>query len=839
MNAIHQATDKRVGLARIMPLLLSGAALGAMAPTVAHAQSTDPAASADTSKPAPQGDSLDDIVVTANRSGAESLQKVPMAIAVINVDEITKGGQGNLADIAKFTPSLSITEGAPGYQKFNMRGLSTGGYASSDTSDRSLVAVYLDDTPISVQGQTPDLKVYDLERVEVLRGPQGTLYGAGSMAGTVRFVTAKPDLTSTFGSAEVGAMATEGGEMSYNGRGMLNLPLSDTLAIRGNFYVARDGGWIDNIGLRNRKDANRNNTYQSRVALRWTPDPKLTVDASMTYERSRAYGLNIAFSGFDKKTILTNGPEGTDDRFRLYTLGADYDAGFAHVIVTGAYTDRAIGFDASVEPQIGYFFEDYGTGLPVSNTTYPLFPTNTTYGPYVGIAGSLKLPAELYEIDQKLKDYMAEVRLVSKPGGPVSWTVGAYYEKQKRHLRQDIPTPGFDTLSYMNLFFGPFNTPDKKYNSQTVDAAFQPDDIFSGLQDVDERQIALYGDGTWHVTKQLDLTAGIRYFDFKETYYLFESGVYGVIDHQALTTNARLKSTGVNPRFNISYKVNDDLMLYGEVAKGFRYGGGNQPVPLQTPYPATGGTIAQQCTRQLAGYGYSSAPLTFGPDKLWNYTIGGKSKFAGGKVTFNASAYYIDWSDVQTRLRLACSYFFTDNKGKITSKGLELETMIKATPELTFQFSGSYNDSKAKGDIPTVGAFDGDRTPYFPQWTASAQMFYDYRLGDGGLHFQAGYQFQSSQNTTFNNFTTALTNGKLVATGPNANYAVIPETHNVSASLTYDIGKFEVGVYGNNLVNGVGVTNITRATYYKAYQPGDRITVARPRTIGIRAKVKL
>ena len=816
--------------ARFVGLMLSGAAMALVMPAVASAQAAADRPGDASSNAAPQdGSSLNDIVVTANRSGAESLQKVAMAIAVVNVDQITKSGQGNLADIAKFTPSLSITEGAPGYQKFNMRGLSTGGYASSDTSDRSLVAVYLDDTPISVQGQTPDLKVYDLERVEVLRGPQGTLYGAGSMAGTVRFVTAKPNLHETFGSVEAGVATTEHGEASFNGRAMLNLPIvADTLAIRANFYGARDGGWIDNIGRHNVKDANRNNTYQGRVALRWTPDPKLTVDASFTYERSQAFGLNTAFSGFDKHTILTNGPEGTQDRFRLYTLGADYDAGFANIIVTGAYTDRDIGFAASVEPQIAYFFQDYGSGLPISNTTYPLFTAPTSYSKDI----ALKLPAELYQINQKIKDYMVEGRLVSKPGGPVSWTVGVYYEKQKRHLRQDIPTPGFDTLSYMNYFYGPFNTPNGKYNSQTVDAAFQPDDIFSGLQDVDERQIAAYADGTWHVTDKLDLTAGLRYFNFEETYYLFESGVYGVVNHIPLTTLAKLKSNGVNPRGNISYKVNDDFMVYAEVAKGFRYGGGNQPVPLGS----TG--IAGQCTQDLAGYGYSSAPLTFGPDKLWNYTIGEKAKLAGGRITFNASAYYIDWSDVQTRLRLNCSYFFTDNKGKITSKGVELETMIKASQDITLQLSGSYNDSRANGDIPTVGAFDGDRTPYYPQWTASAQIFYDRRIGEGDLHMQAGYQYQSTQNTTFNNYSTTLTNGKLTATGPSQTWAVIPETHNVSAAIAYDLGQFEFGVYGTNLVDGVGVTNIQRATYYQLYQPGSRITVARPRTVGFRVKMK-
>ena len=831
MTTSHHQTENFGRRTSLLALLLaSGASLALVAPSAAFAAPDPAAAAAAQAAPAaPAKDELTDIVVTASRSGAESLQKVPIAVSVVNIDQITKSGQGNLSDLAKFTPSLSITEGAPGFNKFNMRGLSTGGYATSDTSDRSLVAVYLDDTPISVQGQTPDLKVYDLERVEILRGPQGTLFGAGSMAGTIRFVTAKPSLTKTFGTAEAGVATTEHGAASYNIRGMINLPIvSDTLAVRANFYVGRDGGFIDNIGLRNKQNANSNNTYQGRVAVRWTPSPDLTVDGSIPYERSIARGLNSAFSGLAPYTVLTNGPEGTDDRFRLYQLGADYDAGFANLIVTGAYTDRAIGFDASVEPQIGYFFQDYGSALTPQTNTYPLFEAPTAYSDNL----ARSLPAELYQIDQKLKDYMGEARLVSKSGGPLKWTVGVFYEQQDRHLRQDIPTAGFDTLSYVNYFYGPFAVPGGKYNSQTVDGAFQPNDIFSGLQDVNEHQFAAYADGTWHVTDRLDLTAGVRYFNFKEKYYLFESGFYGVVNHVPLTTNATLKSNGFNPRGNISYKVNDDFLVYGEVAKGFRYGGGNQPVPIGTA------GIAGQCASNLASYGYTAAPLTFGPDKLWNYTIGEKAKLAGGRITLNASAYYIDWSDVQTRLRLNCSYFFTDNKGKITSKGLELETMIKATPELTLSLSGSINDSKANGDIPTVGAFDGDRTPYYPKYTANFQAFYDRPVGHGDLHLQLGYQYQSSQNTTFNNFSTTLTGGKLTATGPSQTFAVIPESHNLSASATYNIGQFEFGVYGNNLADGVTVTNIARATYYQVYQAGSRNTLARPRTIGLRAKVK-
>lgn len=524
-------------------------------------------------------------------------------------------------------------------------------------------------------------------------------------------------------------------------------------------------------------------------------------------------------------TTSTNSPEGTKDEFHLYTVNFDYDLGFADLVTTTAYTWRRIGFNASPEPQIGYFFQDY-TGLTPSPNAYPLFKQPASYTPAITNA----IPAEYYTIRNKLHDFMQEVRLVSKDDGPVKWTIGAFFESQSRKLYQDIPVPGFDTLSYMNYFYGPFKTPNGKYNSKTVDAAFNENDIFSGLQNTREHQIAIFTDDTWHVTDKLDLTVGLRWFTFKENYYLFEGGVYGVIDNKPLTLQAQQKANGFNPRVNVSYKINDDVMVYAEAAKGFRYGGANQPVPLGT----TG--IAGQCTQNLASYGYTSAPLTFGPDSLWSYSVGEKAKLAGGRVTLNADAYYVDWQDVQTRLLLNCSYFFTANKGSIVSKGIEVSSNVKLTDELTFSGSASYNDSKANGDIPTVGAFDGDKTPYFPDWTASATLFYDKPLGGGELHLQASYQYRGEEQTTFNSSATTIKNGKLTKTGPSAGFAVIPSSDNVSAAMAYTFGRYEIGVYGNNLTNGAKVIDIGRATYYKVYQPGDRQTLARPRTIGVRLK---
>ena len=773
---------------------------------------------------------VQEIVVTANRSGAESLQKVAMAISAVNVEQADRAGQVNLDDIAKFTPSLSITEGAPGFNKIDMRGLSTGAYRTSDTSDRSLVAVYLDDTPISVQGQTPDLKVYDLERVEILRGPQGTLYGAGSMAGTVRFITAKPNTHSDFGTLEASGYDTEHGSGSYSVRGMFNKQLIDgVLAVRGTVYQGEDGGYIDNIGLRNKKDANLNRTTQARAAVRWTPNDKLTVDAAATFEESHAFGLNSAYSGLPAYTISTNSPEGTRDSFQMYTVNGDYDLGFADLVSSSSYTWRRIGFNMSDEATIGYFFQDYGSGLPVGPGAYPLFTQPAAYSQTVAD----EIPAEHYSITNKVHDFMQEVRLVSKNDGPVKWTVGVFYEHQRRNLYQDIPVPGFDTLSYENYFYGPFNTPGGLYNSKTVDAAYNANDIFSGAQNQTEHQVAIFTDDTWHVTKKLDLTAGVRWFDFHENYYLFEGGTYGVVNHVPLTQYAKQSANGFNPRFNAAYHVNDDIMVYAEAAKGFRYGGANQPVPIGTS------GIAGQCAANLAQYGYNNgAPSNFGPDHLWSYSVGEKARLADGRITFNADAYWIDWKDVQTRLLLNCSYFFTDNKGSITSKGIEAESTIRLTHELTLASNASFNDSQADGNIPTVGAFDGDNTPYFPKWIVGLTLYYDSPFEEGTLHGQIGYQYRGKEQTTFNPEATTIASGQLVATGPSSTFAYIPASNNLSASLAYDVGRYEFGLFGNNLTDGVKVTDIGRATYYAIYQAGSRETVARPRTIGARVKVK-
>jgi outer membrane receptor protein involved in Fe transport len=821
--------ERRRRSAKLMGVLMSAASLTAIATTGAHAQTAATAPAATSATPAATTQ-LQEVVVTANRSGAQSVQNVAIPISVVDPTLADRSGLGNLSDLAKFSPSLTIIQGAPGFNQISMLGLTSMPYRTSDTSDRSLVAVYLDDTPISVQGQTPDLRVYDLERVEILRGPQGTLYGDSSMAGTVRYITAKPSSTSSFGTLEITGADTEHGAPSYSIRGMFNTPIvDDKLGFRATFYDGQDGGYINNIGLRDKKDANLNDSIQGRAALRWTPDSTLTVDFAATFEQSHAYGLNDAESGLPKYEMDTNSPEGTRDSLQLYQLNIDKDLGFADLISSTSYTWRRIGYNQSDDYTIGYYFANY-YGLPNALYNAPA---------KFNLATNDLIPAEHYEIDNKIHDVTQEFRLVSKDGGPIKWTVGAYYEGQRRNLYQDIPTPGFDTSSYTAGFYE--LATGQPYNSKTTDGAFNPNDIFSGLQNENDEQFALFTDDTWHATKKLDLTAGVRYFNYNESYYLYEGGVYGAIDHVPLTENAKEKASGFNPRFNASYHVDQDLMVYAEAAKGFRYGGANQPTPIATPAESAG-PVPNRCLYDLNQYGLSTAPLTFGPDHLWDYTVGEKAKLANGRMTFNADAYYIDWSDVQTRLLLNCSYFFTESAGSIHSKGVEAETTFKITPALTISGSIGYNDSHAADNIPTVGAFIGDQAPYSPNWIASTYVFYDKPVANGMMHLQASYQFRSEQNTTFDPYQTSYNSatGVLSKTGPSEGFAIIPPSHDVDASAAYDFGRYEVGIYGTNLINGVRVTNIGKAsaTYYANYVAGNIDTIARPLTVGLRLKAK-
>ncbi len=784
--------------AGIASVTLGQLAWGIVSPAMADNAAAPPDATASSTQ-------LEEVIVTSTRAGAENLQDVPMAISVVKPDEILRLGLTGVEDYARLVPGLSLQENGPLQTSVDIRGIVTTGVDITNVQDRSLVAIYYDDTPITLNSVNPDLKVFDLERVEVLKGPQGTLYGAGSMAGTIRLITKKPDTENFSSTIETTVSDTTSGFGGLNDtlRGMVNLPLvQGKLAVRITGYQEYDTGFIKNAfttlpdgqesgtgGLNDYK------TQQARIALAYTPLDNLRVDASMTYAHLEA-GLNDGYDGLPPYEFTTLEPLYDTDDFRLYNVTVGYDKGGAHFSNSASYLDRDVNPKFSNDPN----------------------------GPEIGIpivtAGLSIQPSGVH-------DFIDEARATGT-SGPLKWTVGAFYEHFIRHFLQDSTANDLDAEYAVTNFY---DVPIPGYNS-VWDGAFHSNDDFSGLQNVAEYQLAEYGELTYTLG-HFDLTAGLRHFSWHQEFNLYYGGLFGCnpctgetnpvtgmiyTRGTPLTQAGDADASGNTPRFSATYHLNDEAMVYAEASKGFRYGGVNQPVPLSICLTGVG---------NLEYYGQSSAPLTFGPDELWQYSLGEKSSLLDHRLTLNVDTFLIDWEDVQTTQYLECSYYYTVNKGHITSKGVELETTARATERWSLSASASYTNAYANGDISNIGALDGERAPFFPRQQASVSSTYSIPLPqERMISLDGNFTYKGSAYSTFN--------------PTNPTYAELPASRQLNASINYGTGRYEVGLFGSNLTNGNVIINYSNIpTYMIGFQPGRGVVYARPRTIGLRFAINL
>ena len=393
-----------------------------------------------------------------------------------------------------------------------------------------------------------------------------------------------------------------------------------------------------------------------------------------------------------------------------------------------------------------------------------------------------------------IENFTQEIRLVSEPGR-LQWQIGAFYANDERRYVQHSIGEGSDAW----------------LGASAVDdfLATRPDEIYFGDIRSEDKQWALFGEATYELTEKVALTVGLRYFDFEGPASYYQSGVFGLdADGGPLDGKEVEKASGINPKIAITYAPTEDLLFFAEAAKGFRYGGVNYPVPIG------------YCGDALAADGLTEAPATFGPDEVWSYSIGQKGTFVDGRMTFNATAFLIEWSDAQTIHPLSCAYPFIENGGEIESKGVEVESRINLTDALRLGINASYTRPESVGGIPTIDAREGDSVPYFPEWSAAVSADYTMDLASGELVLTADYSFRDKMGTEFN---------------PTLSfYREIPSSNALNAAANYTTGLWQFGLFGTNLTNNKQLSSVAYPSYPTTF--GDLNFLGRPRTIGLRVQ---
>ncbi len=750
--------------------------------TAVHAQGT-----AD-GRVAPQ---LEEVVVTADRRNAVDIQKAPIAISVVNPEELARlGGQG-FSDYLEALPSVFLEESSPGQNQFIIRGMSISPFNHTTLHDRSLVSVYLDDTPISLQGNTPDLEVFDLERIEVVRGPQGTLFGAGAMAGNIRYITRRPQLGEWDMSTEGTVSETYKAGINYSIRGMLNAPIGDTLALRLTGFTGENDGYIYNVGI-DKDNANDEENTQARAVLRYAPSDSLTIDASHTYARLRSGGgpevrrfVVNPLPAF--KTNDTNIPEQYNDDFNLSNLTVSYAFEPVELISSTSYIDR--NFDRLTSGQ--YLIGRRGLGL--------------AHIPWDDVIST-------NDIQNTLRTFSQELRIQSRGDQRLSWITGLYYEDSERSQLQDIPTPGYDANAFEGFLAG--------FGITSTDLGTPRDDTpFYGDTKLGEKQWAVFGEMTYEIVSNLDVTLGARYFEYEQDFNLYFAGILGIdFDTFApLIVDETIEENDVNPRLRVSYQVTDDLMFFAEAAQGFRLGGVNQPLPLSCGEPG---------------------PLGFGSDTVWTYQIGERSSWLEDRLIVNLTAYLNDWEDVQAqRVLPECSYLYTANGGNVRGTGVELESKVQLTDRLILGINASYNKTEADGDIrfpdevtggpDVIIALDGQRAPGTPEYSGSATLNYTMPLFVAGtLELSAAYQLRGGYFETFD--TREFIPGSLE-----------PDFSPVNRRLDLAVnflsgGAWEAGVFVRNATDEVEIFSQGFSRRQAPNPDFETRSIGRGRTIGLR-----
>ena len=797
----------------VRSLLVSAAALAVATPAWAQTEEAEQAQAANQDAEANQGDV---IIVTATKR-ASTVQDVPFSINAQSQEDIQRANASTIEDISRNVAGLTVQNLGPGQSQVSVRGVSAGQIVRDQPGVKEQVGVYLDESVISLSLFTPDFDLFDLNRVETLRGPQGTLFGSGSVGGTVRYITNQPRLGRMEGLVEGNLNHVADGEMGGHLKGAINVPLGETAAVRAVGYYQRYPGFIDALGPASGDNVNDGVRYGGRLSLLWQPMEDLRITPRVVYQKVESDGFNREedFNLFRNDFIA--GPDAFEDReqyllmrekFRDKTLLADltasYDFGGVELTSVSSYIDREILVSRDASALTHSVSVDLGLDPDV-----------------------LVIPSNLRDTTD-LKTFTQEIRLASTGDGPLQWVVGGFYSDIERVYAQRLPTPGYDAFVDAELGAG---------TSAGVANGFGPDSPYNADLPYDIKQKAIFGEATYDFG-QFKLTAGARYYDFKEVRDFVSGGLFSGRDTRIAD---KTKSDGISPRLIATWEPNRNLTVNVQAAKGFRLGGVNDPLNIP---------LCSDEDEDIFG------PFAGGYDDetLWNYEAG--LKYSKGPLTFNAAVFHTKIKDLQVTLDAgSCSSRIVFNVPKAHTTGVELEIAANPLPGLDVSVAGSFVSAEFDSTLSRVdgvpddlttatGIREGNRLPSVPKFQMAASVTYGQPLNDNAdWYVNASLQHVGSRFTQpadqENNPRTF--NHGLPVFGMTGAEATILDLKlpsygllNLSAGLEFNSG-LDVVLYVNNLLDENPKLSFDRERGGRARLG---YNVGQPRTIGLTVRQK-
>jgi iron complex outermembrane recepter protein len=792
---------------------------------------------------------LQEIIVTAQKR-TEDIKNIPFSVSAISGAELAEHHVADYDDITRTVPGIGFQAGpGPGLDNIEIRGVSS-------TSGSATVGIYIDEVSVTVSNSLYDgavqAKLFDLERIEVLRGPQGTLYGASSMGGTIRFITKQPDLNSFSATVSTDLSGTHHGGFNNDEYGILNIPvIDDVFALRIGVDLANESGYIDHYiptpsgagpdgsilepgtndstGVRGERGVNDVRTQVFRVVGKYAAPDDWTITPAYLWQRVATSDTNIFYPDIGLYDQDKRVAEPYTDDLNLPSLTVTKSFGWAELTSVTSYFKR--DFRRTTDGTLynsNIFANSYVVG-GLSSATNPPTPPATAQQIYETqtVLGFLASPAGY---DARTEQFSQELRLSSKStsiaGVGTNWTAGLYFANQRRRFLDDEYIPGLQT-TFQNIYGYGIYTPQSvvgpSYYAATAAypaESFANDLIYYGHLYPKQKQIAPFVDVGFEITPSLKGTVGVRYVSAKSTEFVNSGGFYSYGLPATYNVNENFSAT--TPKFSLDYALNASSNLYATIAKGFRLGGPTGPVPAYEPNgppPATPGT----CDTDYRTFGLTGAPDEYQSDSLWSYELGSKGRYFDNRLSINAAVYAINWTAIQQTINLpTCGFNFTTNVGDAKIYGSELEVRALVTPNMTL----SLNAGSTHAYITSVSAegsgivYPGEWVLNVPLYTVTPSFDYDAPVDDRMSVFVRG-DFPY----------TGRSRGYFESSG--LPHVFQPGYGIVNMSVGFKREKLSVSLYVKNLLNW---KNIIQYPSVNSVQEGYTV---RPATFGITATLEL